>query len=270
MPGTASFWRDPALPHVESRRACHSRACYKPHSHPTFSIGAVDAGGSIFTGSHGRQSALSAGSLVLVAAGCVHACNPLPDALWSYQMLHLDARWLQTHAPERDGDTATVLHCPRLYAQFCAMNVLLFSIASAAEKDAALGCAYLFYLGWLLLRHAGKCSLDAKPATGKAHWRGGVVMGFVCAILNPKNALFYVSLATVLASRQTSTGAMVAYGAWMVFAVLAWDVTVALAIGSATLRQRFARALPLLERLSGVMLIVLAVALLANIASSSV
>ena len=132
------------------------------------------------------------------------------------------------------------------------------------------GCGYLFYLGWLFLRHAGKGSLEAVSAAGKAHWRSGVVMGFVCAILNPKNALFYVSLATVLASRQTSHGAMVAYGAWMVFAVLAWDMAVALAIGSATLRQRFARALPLLERLSGVMLIVLAVALLANIASSSV
>ena len=48
MPGTAAFWRDPFLPHVESRRACHSRACYKPHSHPTFSIGAVDAGGSMW------------------------------------------------------------------------------------------------------------------------------------------------------------------------------------------------------------------------------
>ena len=132
------------------------------------------------------------------------------------------------------------------------------------------GCGYLFYLGWLFLRHAGKGSLEAVSAAGKAHWRGGVVMGFVCAILNPKNALVYVSLATVLASRQTSHGAMVAYGAWMVFAVLAWDMAVALAIGSATLRQRFARALPLLERLSGVMLIVLAVALLANIASSSV
>lgn len=131
------------------------------------------------------------------------------------------------------------------------------------------GCAYLFYLGWLFLSHAGKGSLDAKPATGKAHWRGGVVMGFVSAILNPKNALFYVSLATVLASRQTSPGAMVAYGAWMVFAVLAWDVAVALAIGSVTLRQRFARALPLLERLSGAMLIVLAVLLLVQAGSGS-
>ena len=131
------------------------------------------------------------------------------------------------------------------------------------------GCAYLLYLGWLFLRHAGKSRLDAKPASGTAHWRGGLLMGFMSAILNPKNALFYVSLAAVLAARQTSPVAMVAYGAWMVLAVLAWDMAVALAIGSATLRQRFTQALPLLERLSGVMLIVLAVALLANVASNT-
>ncbi|PMQ16404.1 AraC family transcriptional regulator [Janthinobacterium sp. AD80] len=138
MPGDTAFWRDPALPHVESRRACHSRACYKPHSHPTFSIGAVDAGGSIFTGSHGRQNALSTGSLVLVPAGCVHACNPLPGALWSYQMLHLDAAWLHSAVPQLDTDSAQVLHHPALYAQFCAMNALLFSSACVADKQAAL------------------------------------------------------------------------------------------------------------------------------------
>ena len=131
------------------------------------------------------------------------------------------------------------------------------------------GCAYLFYLGWLFLCHAGKSSLDAKSASGTAHWRDGLLMGFMSAILNPKNALFYVSLAAVLASRHTSAGAMVAYGAWMVLAVLAWDMAVARAIGCATLRQRFARALPLLERLSGVMLIVLAVVLLVQAGSGS-
>ena len=133
-----SFRRDPALPHIETRRACNSRACYKPHSHPTFSIGAVDAGGSIFTGSGNAAVRLSPGSLVLVPAGCVHACNPLPDMAWSYQMLHLDARWLREHAPALDGDTVRVLDCPVLYAQFCAMNELLFSSGSAQEKDAAL------------------------------------------------------------------------------------------------------------------------------------
>lgn len=138
MPGDTAFWRDPLLPHVESRRACRSRACYKPHSHPTYSIGAVDAGGSVFTGSHGRQHPLSPGSLVLVPAGCVHACNPLSGAHWSYQMLHLDARWVQGHVPRLRTDSATVLHAPALYAQFCSMNALLFSGAPAADKQAAL------------------------------------------------------------------------------------------------------------------------------------
>ncbi len=79
------------------------------------------------------------------------------------------------------------------------------------------------------MHHAAKSSLEALPESGTAHWRSGF--------------------------------AMAAYGPWMVFAVLARDRAVALAIGSAALRQRFARALPMLERLSGVMLIVLAVRL---------
>ena len=159
MSDTTAFWRDPALPHVESRRACHSRACYKPHSHPTFSIGAVDSGGSIFTGSQDGQAMLANGSLVLVPAGCVHACNPLPGTLWSYQMLHLDAQWLQAHAPALDGDTATVLHCPLLYAQFCAMNALLFSSAGTAEKDAAL----LAFLGACASTRADVLPSERKP-----------------------------------------------------------------------------------------------------------
>lgn len=163
----------------------------------------------------------------------------------------------------------TVANAVFIVAAFAGLSVL------KADSTAFLllrlaGCAYLLYLGWLFLRHAGKSSLDAaKPAAGKARWRGGVVMGFMSAILNPKNALFYVSLASVLAARQTSSAAMAAYGAWMVFAVLAWDMAVALAIGSAALRQRFARALPLLERLSGVMLIVLALLLLVQAGNGS-
>ncbi|MCK1977804.1 AraC family ligand binding domain-containing protein, partial [Jeotgalicoccus huakuii] len=90
----AALWRDPALPHVESRRACHSRACYKAHSPPTFSIGVVDAGHSHFTGAGNGQQRLTPGTLVLVPARRVHACNPEPGQAWSYQMLHVAAHWL--------------------------------------------------------------------------------------------------------------------------------------------------------------------------------
>ena len=153
MASHPSFWRDATLPHVESWRAC-----YKPHSHPTFSIGAVDAGGSMFTGCGKAAVSLAPGSLVLVPAGCVHACNPLPEMAWSYQMLHLDAQWLRDHAPALDGDTARVRDCPVLYAQFCAMNALLFSSGSAQEKDAAL----LAFLG-----ACASADADALPSARK-------------------------------------------------------------------------------------------------------
>ncbi|WP_417884760.1 hypothetical protein [Acinetobacter johnsonii] len=30
--------------------------------------------------------------MLLVPAHVEHACNPVPDQAWSYQMMHLDAR----------------------------------------------------------------------------------------------------------------------------------------------------------------------------------
>ncbi len=138
------LWRDPALPFVESRRACHSRACYKAHSHPTFSIGAVDAGYSQFTGAAGGQQLLTPGTLVLVPAQRVHACNPEPGQAWSYQMLHVHADWLTELRLEAGlacaapGAAARISRCPQLYRQFCELNDVLFSNAATLEKEAAL------------------------------------------------------------------------------------------------------------------------------------
>ncbi|WP_194790701.1 AraC family transcriptional regulator [Pseudomonas sp. UFMG81] len=138
------IWHDPALPYVESRRACQSRACYKAHAHPTFSIGAVDAGYSRFSGAGAGQVRLTPGTLVLVPAQRVHACNPEPGQAWSYQMLHLDAGWLRQlrleaglAAGEPDAP-ARITRSPALYRQFCALNQLLFSPAPALEKETAL------------------------------------------------------------------------------------------------------------------------------------
>ena len=141
---TQVFWRDPAMPFVESRRACHSRACYKPHHHPTFSVGAVDDGRSVFTGSAIGPVALHPGTLVFVPAARVHACNPAPDTAWSYQMLHLDAAWLQAvrmeyaQAHPIEAEPIRIATNPSVYRRFCHLNALLFSEASPCDKDAAL------------------------------------------------------------------------------------------------------------------------------------
>jgi len=160
----SEIWHDPALPFVESRRACHSRACYKAHSHPTFSIGAVDAGISWFTGAGEGQMRLTPGTLVLVPAQRVHACNPEPGQAWSYQMLHVDAQWLDRLRLESGvavsgpDAPARITRSAEVYRQFCQLNALLFSAADAVQKEAAL----VAFMG----DHdfAGHATLDAAPA----------------------------------------------------------------------------------------------------------
>lgn len=123
------------------------------------------------------------------------------------------------------------------------------------------GCGYLLYLGVLFIRHAGGSTLEldpAAPAAPATTWVNACGMGFVSGILNPKNALFYASLAAMLSGPYASAGWKLIYGAWMFSVVLLWDVLVAVVIGNQRVRRRFSRALPWLERASGVMLVVLA------------
>ncbi|TBV16139.1 LysE family translocator [Stutzerimonas kirkiae] len=132
------------------------------------------------------------------------------------------------------------------------------------------GCIYLLYLGVLFIRHAGTATLEAAtlggharqlPAPSRAWWRAAG-MGFLSGILNPKNALFYASLAALLGVAGDG-GRKLLYGAWMFSVVLLWDLLVACAIGNRAVLRRFARALPWLERASGVVLILLAGGVLA-------
>ena len=155
-------------------------------------------------------------------------------------------------------------------AVFIAMalgGMALLRAGSAAFTVLQLaGCAYLLYLGSVFIRHAGRSALPAlaaqRPAAGS--WWRIAAMGFASGILNPKNALFYASLAALLnspdavAAGHASIGWKWVYGCWMFSMVLLWDLLVAVLVGNRAVLQRFARALPWLERATGAMLVALA------------
>lgn len=134
----------------------------------------------------------------------------------------------------------------------------------------AVGCAYLLYLGVLFIRHAGSSDLSVSATSRRASaatrsdmaWLRAAGMGFLSGILNPKNALFYASLAAMLTGPFASPGWKTVYGLWMVSIVLLWDMLIALSIGNHAVLQRFTRALPWLERISGIALIVLALGMI--------
>ncbi|VVM95211.1 Virulence regulon transcriptional activator VirF [Pseudomonas fluorescens] len=96
MPASTAplFWRDPALAFLEARSIDDGRkVTYTRHAHEHFSIGAVTAGRSYYH--YGAQTfEISAGTLVLMNPGDVHACNPIENEPWSYQMLYIDTPWL--------------------------------------------------------------------------------------------------------------------------------------------------------------------------------
>lgn len=157
--------------------------------------------------------------------------------------------------------------------------VAAFAGVSALHADSAVfialqlaGCGYLLYMGGMFIRHAGSSALGpvaaegAAPATrGRGQWWRGLGMGLLSGLLNPKNALFYVSLAS-LVSADTSAGWKLFYGLWMFAAVLLWDLLVALAIGNRRVLRRFSQVLPWLERVCGAILILLALIVIGALA----
>jgi len=132
------------------------------------------------------------------------------------------------------------------------------------------GCLYLMVMGVLFIRHAGRSALSrvtggaALPSPAMRLWWRGAGMGFVSGILNPKNALFYVSLATVLSASLASPAVKMGLGLWMFSVVLLLDILIAATIGNTRARGQFSAILPWLERASGGVLIVLALVVLAT------
>ncbi|QXI40685.1 LysE family translocator [Pseudomonas xantholysinigenes] len=152
--------------------------------------------------------------------------------------------------------------------------VVAFAGVSLLRNGSALfitlqlaGCAYLLYIGQVFLRQAGRSQLAPDDAVGRTSakgWLGSLGMGLASGILNPKNALFYASLASMVTG--STALAKLAYGSWMFAVVLLWDLLVALAIGNRRVLRRFGLALPWLERASGATLILLAIGVLMHLA----
>lgn len=119
-----------------------------------------------------------------------------------------------------------------------------------------LGSGYLLYIGILLLR-AKRRSIDDDRPTGFIHKESlgrQFLVGFLSAALNPKNAIFYLSLFTVMVSAQTPLAIRGLYGLWMTLVVLFWDMGVAAVMGNERAKALLGQKLYGLEKFSGAML----------------
>lgn len=125
-----------------------------------------------------------------------------------------------------------------------------------------LGGLYLLWIGWHLIHsRARTLTLDnAEPE--RPGWRRQLLLGLGSAVLNPKNALFYLALMTALLGPNVTLLQQSVSGIWMVTVVLVWDLAVVSFIALPAVQRRLSDHIWKMERVAGVVLIAFGVGIL--------
>jgi len=133
------------------------------------------------------------------------------------------------------------------------LYILLVIVGSSALRQFTplfsaielLGALYLLWIGWHLVRsQPGTLALNHTESACPG-WRRQFLLGLGSAALNPKNALFYLTLLQQSVS-----------GIWMVTVVLVWDLAVVMFIALPSVQRRLSNNIWKIERLAGVVLMV--------------
>ena len=120
-----------------------------------------------------------------------------------------------------------------------------------------LGSAYLLYLGFLLLTSAPAehDNRSQEVVEFEHHWLAQFRVGFLSAILNPKNMIFYLALFTSMVSPETIFVHRLFYGIWMIMVVFLWDGFIVLMTGRYGQRSLSHGWTTFLEKSAGVALV---------------
>lgn len=144
------------------------------------------------------------------------------------------------------------------------LYILLVILGSSALRQFTLlfsaiellGALYLLWIGWHLVQsRARTLALDyAEPECPS--WRRQLLLGLGSAVLNPKNALFYLALMTALLGPNVTLLQQSISGIWMVTVVLVWDLAVVSFIALPGLQRRLSNNIWKIERVAGGVLMV--------------
>ena len=120
------------------------------------------------------------------------------------------------------------------------------------------GAGYLAWLGFLLLRESrNAASGEGSLATGEVSPlspASQLLTGLGSALLNPKNAIFYLTLMTVILGPTATLPQQTFAGIWMTLLVFAWDAALAAAISLPGAQRALEKRIPLIEGLAGLTL----------------
>jgi RhtB (resistance to homoserine/threonine) family protein len=142
------------------------------------------------------------------------------------------------------------------------LGLLLKSSVTALTVVKYLGAAYLAYVGVQALRARPRDGdVDLASLTTTPSDRSAWVTGFLVNVLNPKAALFFISLFPLAVSGQTPKVIQIGYGVWMTLATMGWFSVVACVFTRDGVRRKFLRHGHWIDRALGLVFIGFALSL---------
>lgn len=134
-------------------------------------------------------------------------------------------------------------------------NQVIFSVVEI------LGATYLLWIGTKLLKSKKNNSLLDTEQEKAPSVINQLLLGINSALLNPKNALFYMSLMAVILGNEVTLTQQISCGVWMFIAVLLWNLLIATSIGQPRVQKYFKQSIHIIEKSAGVVLISFGIAL---------
>ncbi len=124
------------------------------------------------------------------------------------------------------------------------------------------GAAFLLWMGCKALRAqpAANAELSGTAAGGSLLRHFGI--GLVTNLLNPKALLFFIALCSTVITGDTPLWLRLSLGLWMVLSTAAWFSLVSLTLGHPAVRQRLLKHGYWIDRAMGVILVLLALAVI--------
>jgi RhtB (resistance to homoserine/threonine) family protein len=197
--------------------------------------------------------------LTLVVAHALAVASPGPDFALVLRQSLAHGRRVAVWASIGIGSGIAI------HVGYCSLGLglLLKDSPLALNVVKYLGAAYLAWVGVQAIR-AQPREGDVDLAEGDAAVTNGAAwtQGFVVNVLNPKAALFFISLYALRVSPETPPLLKFGYGVWLVAATTAWFCLVSVLFTRPEIRRRFLRHGHWIDRALGVVFLGFAVALL--------
>lgn len=190
--------------------------------------------------------------LVIVSLTALVMVTPGPDMVLVLRNTFAGGRGagLQTSVGILSGNLVHITYCMLGIGLIISQSILAFTMIKYA------GAAYLIYLGVMSFR-SGSETLDTNDIERRRPNRTWFVQGFVNNLLNPKGALFYLGMFTMVITPETSATTLLVLIISMMLVSASFWLFFVYTLDRPFIRNSIARSQQTVSRIFGTLLVLL-------------